>query len=52
MAAADIERDVFGQTLEPAERAVTGLLVVVGTLGHAALGAAAAMLFYVLLVGL
>lgn len=52
MAAADIERNVFGQALEPVERAVAGLLVAVGALGHAALGAAAAMLFYVLLVGL
>ncbi|MFU1780844.1 hypothetical protein ACM16X_05640 [Haloarcula japonica] len=52
MAIAQRERQVFGQPLEMAERVVGGLVVAAGALGHAALLAAAALLFYVLLFGL
>jgi len=49
MSIADLERDVFGKPLKPIERAVSGIVVVVGAIGHAALAAAALLLFYVLL---
>jgi hypothetical protein len=49
MTVADLERDVFGQPLRPIERAISGLLVVAGALGHAALALAALVLFYVVL---
>ena len=52
MAIAQREQQVFGQPLETAERAIGGLVVVAGALGHAALLAAAGLLFYVLLFGL
>ncbi|EMA09102.1 hypothetical protein SAMN05443574_11812 [Haloarcula vallismortis] len=52
MAIAQREREVFGQPLETAERVIAGLAVLAGALGHAALLAAAGLLFYVLLFGL
>lgn len=52
MSIADLERDVFGQALQPIDRVVAGLVVVAGGIGHAALGAAALLLFDVLLFGI
>jgi len=49
MSVADLERDVFGQPLRPMERAVSGLVIVAGAVGHAALATAALLLFYVVL---
>jgi hypothetical protein len=52
MAIAQRERQAFGQPLGAAERVVGGIVVAAGALGHAALLAAAGLLFYVLLFGL
>jgi hypothetical protein len=52
MSIAQRERQVFGQPLETAERVIGGIIVAAGALGHAALLAAAGLLFYVLLFGL
>ena len=52
MAIAQRERKAFGQPLGAAERVLGGIVVAAGALGHAALIAAAGVLFYVLLFGL
>ncbi|WP_198951546.1 MULTISPECIES: hypothetical protein [Halorubrum] len=46
MSVSTVERDIFGDSLAPIERLVCGLIVAVGAIGHAALGAAAVLLFY------
>ncbi|MFB6269409.1 MAG: hypothetical protein ABEH83_05660 [Halobacterium sp.] len=41
-----LERALLGQALEPGDRAVAGLAVAFGALGHAALAGAAATFLY------
>ena len=46
------ERALIGEPLRPVERAVAGIVLLSGAVGHAALVAAAVIPFYVLLYGL
>ncbi|ELY58611.1 hypothetical protein C492_12370 [Natronococcus jeotgali DSM 18795] len=51
MTIADVERRHLGAPIRPIVRAAGGLVVAAGIAGHAALGTAVALFFYVLLFG-
>ncbi|NKE36377.1 hypothetical protein GWG54_11210 [Natronococcus sp. JC468] len=51
MTIADVERRHLGAPIRPIVRAAGGLALAAGIAGHAALGTAAALFFYVLLFG-
>lgn len=47
-----IEQEVFGAPLTPMERAIGGIITVLGAVGHIVLGVAAVVFFAALLLGL
>lgn len=52
MSVAQFERQILGEPLTDVERIVGGLIVAIGTIGHAALGLAVAAFVYAVLFAL